>query len=383
MAVTSGVGQQADGRPVVVKEAGPGADAEGLRAEAQVLEAAAHPGVVGVLDLVELPDGGVRLTTAFAGGHSLRRARNPAALLTLLAATASTLADLHARGVVHGALDADHVLVSASDRTLLCGFAPGPSAEASADVTAFGLLVAEVVREGRGPDLDELRRIAQRAGATPAPTMASVATMLDALLSPAPAARAPRRPKIPASTVLAVAGTLAGVLAAALVVTLVLRGAGGSGEQATPTTALPRAITTTGPPAELEPSTSCPAPEARGATAADVDGDGCTEAVTVANGVVEAGGDRWLVGAPSDVVTVGDWDCDGTATAALVRPATGEAWLFEAWPAAGEEGAGRPLSAPPGTVDAAGVDPDGDGCPELQAIDAGGARTPLDVSGAA
>ena len=74
MAVSSGVGRGADGRPVVVKQAGAGVDAERLRGQAAILGAAAHPGVVEVVDLVDLPDGGVRLTTAFVGGGPLRGA---------------------------------------------------------------------------------------------------------------------------------------------------------------------------------------------------------------------------------------------------------------------------------------------------------------------
>ncbi|MDQ3146828.1 MAG: hypothetical protein M3R01_07825, partial [Actinomycetota bacterium] len=235
MTMTSGVGRNADGRPVVVKEAGPGEEAEQLRAQAGVLTAAEHPGVVEVIELVALPDGGARLTTAFAGGSSLRRVRSTAALLPLLAATASTLADLHARGIVHGALDADHVLVSAADRTVLCGFAPDATGGAGADVAAFGALVAELVTEGHAGGTDGLRRIAERAAATPAPTMASVASMLAALHAPTPGPRASRRPRIPAWT----GAALAGAVVVALIATLVLRHGAASDERSAAPSVLP------------------------------------------------------------------------------------------------------------------------------------------------
>jgi hypothetical protein len=70
--------------------------------------------------------------------------------------------------------------------------------------------------------------------------------------------------------------------------------------------------------------------------AADVDGDGCAEVVRVDGRVVEAGGARWSLGEPGDVATVGDWDCDGTASPALLRPATGAVFVFTRWAADGE-----------------------------------------------
>lgn len=50
---------------------------------------------------------------------------------------------------------------------------------------------------------------------------------------------------------------------------------------------------------------------------------------------VEVGGRRYEVGEPGDRVSVADWDCDGSATAGLVRPETGEVFLFGEWPTTG------------------------------------------------
>ncbi|NCG25747.1 MAG: hypothetical protein GWP47_16645, partial [Actinobacteria bacterium] len=44
-------------------------------------------------------------------------------------------------------------------------------------------------------------------------------------------------------------------------------------------------------------------------------------------------GRRYAIGQPGDVAVVGDWDCDGTDTPALLRPATGEIAVFSDWPA--------------------------------------------------
>ena len=52
--------------------------------------------------------------------------------------------------------------------------------------------------------------------------------------------------------------------------------------------------------------------------------------------VLEHGGRRYAVGATGDFVETGDWDCDGQATAAIVRPSTGGVVLFDVWPDPGE-----------------------------------------------
>ncbi|HEY8526880.1 MAG TPA: hypothetical protein VIL48_18050 [Acidimicrobiales bacterium] len=70
--------------------------------------------------------------------------------------------------------------------------------------------------------------------------------------------------------------------------------------------------------------------------AADVDGDGCPEPVRVEGRIVEAGGRRWSLGEPGDVAAVGDWDCDGSASPALLRPGTGDVFVFPRWASAGE-----------------------------------------------
>jgi hypothetical protein len=50
------------------------------------------------------------------------------------------------------------------------------------------------------------------------------------------------------------------------------------------------------------------------------------------DGRIEHAGRRYAVGEPGDVVLLGDWDCDGTASPAVHRPATGQVWRFDAWP---------------------------------------------------
>jgi hypothetical protein len=46
---------------------------------------------------------------------------------------------------------------------------------------------------------------------------------------------------------------------------------------------------------------------------------------------VDRDGERWRVGEPGDLVAVGDWDCDGTSTPAVLRPSEARLFLFAGW----------------------------------------------------
>lgn len=61
---------------------------------------------------------------------------------------------------------------------------------------------------------------------------------------------------------------------------------------------------------------------------------------------------KYRLGEASDRLAVGDWDCDGLATPALVRPGTGEVFVFARWATATE-----PLTLAPTAVVAAGATP--------------------------
>ena len=52
--------------------------------------------------------------------------------------------------------------------------------------------------------------------------------------------------------------------------------------------------------------------------------------------VLHHNGRRYAIGLAGDLVATGDWDCDGHATPAIVRPDTGDVVLFDAWPGPGE-----------------------------------------------
>ncbi len=60
----------------------------------------------------------------------------------------------------------------------------------------------------------------------------------------------------------------------------------------------------------------------------DVDGDGCDDEVRLDGEIVEIDGARYALGIPGDIAAVGDWDCDGLATARVLRATTGEVFEF-------------------------------------------------------
>lgn len=125
-----------------------------------------------------------------------------------------------------------------------------------------------------------------------------------------------RPPPGPARGRLLALGAVALVIAAVGMAGAVIIGSGGGAD------------TSRSEPEAAAPGRDCP-PAA--APAADVDGDGCPEPLVVDGTTVDAGIARWSLGEPGDLVTVGDWDCDGGASAALLRPATGDVFVFTAW----------------------------------------------------
>ena len=120
-----------------------------------------------------------------------------------------------------------------------------------------------------------------------------------------------------------------------------------------------------------------------GALTADVDGDGCPDAVSMQDGVVLAGTRRWLVGTAADTAAVGDWWCTGQRSLAVLDLDTGNVFAFAGWanpghevpaPLVGEVAGGRSLRA---------ADVDGDGCNELIVERASGSPGVLHVPKAA
>ena len=93
----------------------------------------------------------------------------------------------------------------------------------------------------------------------------------------------------------------------------------------------------------------------------------------VDGGGVSAGSARWTLGEPGDVIAVGDWDCDGRAAPALLRPATGDVFVFPGWAAEGEPVTVKARDRLPGAVAIRGERAK-DGCDDL-VVDLGSGAT--------
>ncbi len=396
-----------------------GSDGVGrLAHEASVLRASRHPGVVEMIDFSERgdgPDSSAELRTAFVGTHSLATI-GPMSVeraAGVVAAVASIVADLHEIGVVHGRLEPAHVLIGPGGLPVLCGFAgggrpghvppPGPERPAefvdpacppgapllaATDVFGLGTLLRALLaasvddvepipepRRGRlgrswtgfhrralltladhaTADDPRLRPTARAFAATVGDTVPNATLGATDTPRPQGTPRGPRRLG---------RGALLAVGLGAVILGVQQLSSGGEHFSTVDTFVRgtePSTLTTRTTSTTLAPTTATTAP-----TTTLV-----PEAVGAAP-VIESAGVRYSVGRPGDEVAVGDWDCDGHPTAAVVRPATGEVFVFASWAAPGEELTVTPVLRIPGARDPTVDDPDRDGCPALVVSDASG-----------
>ena len=92
---------------------------------------------------------------------------------------------------------------------------------------------------------------------------------------------------------------------------------------------------------------------------------------------VRSGGQRWAVGDAGDLVAVGDWDCDGTSTPAVLRPSEGTVFVFDEWaPADG----GRVSSRSGGSAPTDAVSFASAGCGAATVGTAGGGEVTIEVA---
>lgn len=452
------------GRPVLLKSAAAGPEADRLRREAAALRLASHPGVVQVVALDEDDEGGVVLRLAVAGTRTFADLRTDlVAAARALAGLATTVADLHDLGLVHGRVTADHVVLDGAGRAVLCGFAdaaPRGELDPAGDVLGLGVLLGSILsragadgewepiperRFGRGdrwlgfvrralltladqatdddparrptarafaasvlaslpaataghrppvlPDLVAgVARLRRGAGATPATASSAAEEPLDAvamLEGPTSSPGAAPRPRV-----LALVDRLGGVatpLAAALGLGLLVFGVGAllrpapgpSTSLAAPTPSTTTAASSDRPGSSTTTTTTTTTTRTDATTpgcgsapppTADPDGDGCPSTVLIGDAVVEVDGVRYGVGRPGDLLAVGDWDCDGLATVALVHRGSGEVFLFDGWASGGAEATATSLGTVPGAEALEAVGAAG-GCGRLVVVDADGDRT--------
>jgi hypothetical protein len=374
---------ESDGRLVTRKRSRDDADAVRLAHEADVLAAAQHPGVVELASCE--PDGaGVSLVTRFVGTHSLDTL-GPISVeraAGLVAALAETVADLHDLGVVHGRIDPSHVLIGTGGRPVLCGFAgggrigttppPGPTAapgfgdpaatdEAAltpqVDVFGLGSLMRALIVDG-GSEIEPIPDRRYALGRVHMPWSGyqgrALLTLADRATDEAPLRRPPARrlaadildtvpaahldedafaalrssareiePSRPTRWV-----TLAAIGTGLVLVLLGITGLRGEGSGAT-----------------LDDAFTAPSSAATSAPSSSV------EALVEDGRIIVLGTQRFEVGVAGDRVTVGDWNCDGVATPAVLRPSTGAVFVFDGWASDGADVSVSPTRTIVGGVD--------------------------------
>src|SRR5690606_21431254 len=101
--------------------------------------------------------------------------------------------------------------------------------------------------------------------------------------------------------------------------------------------------------------------------------------LVVDGSTVDAGVARWTLGEPGDLVTVGDWDCDGEASAALLRPTTGDVFVFAAWAQTDEPVTVSASQQVDGGIGIRAQPADGDGCDRLLVDRADGSAATVEV----
>ncbi len=367
--------------PVFVKHPTAG-DPTRRQTEADILRVLRHPGVVEVVSVEERPDGTeLRLAQVPDAVDLLHHeVLTPCEMAEIFGQICQTLSDIHAAGFVHGNLGAEHILVDTNLRVVLCGF--GNTSPIRSESRPDGLDPAlDVIAAGRLLDrelerlddniedslLTSLRHIASLAEAhqVTKATAASLALRLHQMSNAAPTesstADHDHSTKTGWRQLLNDHHTLvASSIAAAIVFTFVFVAFGwltrpddvAADETQTTTTDMapnPRSAATPeddiparSSGAELVFATPALCLDSAGArnsgpetNLADLDGDGCLETWSAASGVLTADGQRYALGSTGDLVTVGDWNCDGVATPALVH-SSGEVFLFPLWPENGD-----------------------------------------------
>ena len=372
----------------VLRKSARGGQRAALRREAEVLRALGGHGVVRLIEIVDGADV-TELVVLDTGGPSLAAAlADPAtdsrSALRLLADACDAVSRLHEQGWAHGDLRADHVLLTRRHHIRLCSLGDAVSLGTEpdggrADRVALLRIVDDWTRSAGtdgspmssrirsrvlarrthrlpdDPDPRLLGRILRRTAAT-----GLAVPSRDRIRLPLPlrSGRRVRRVAVPAVTIILVAG----IAWFALPSHGPDPGPGGSDSGGGTAHTTQMSTTTTvalgaAPPApETAAASGCRAVER---SRPDVDGDGCGDDVSIEHDVVVAGGHRYRVGRVGDLAAIGDWDCDGTSTIAVLRPEDGTVHVFDRWALDG-----RPAQAATwGRVDgAATIAAPADGC---------------------
>jgi hypothetical protein len=402
------------GLPVAVKVASTDDERRRLHHQARALGLVARPGVVRLLDH-DIEAG--HLVTAWQPGSPLSSgsiaAKPLVQQLQYMADTAALIDAIHLDGWSHGSLDSDHVIVTSTDTVVICGFGDAVFVEDDSDghghtvrrdVEALVSMVRRLADEHLRlrPTTSRLLRLPGRT-ATPArpswlieldtrwsrsPNLTahevarSLTAALPRVVTARPAAR--RRVPIPAGSSRRIAigaAAIAGVIAGALMLRAIAP-LGGSSAAAQPTTppTLPRPIpavpidsvpSSTVPPTTVPPTTVPPTtlltttvppttvpPTTVPPTTVPIDPCALCLPDARIDGVITVDGRTYrLSGDADDIVVMGDWDCDGTATPAVLHRPSGNLDRFDHWATDGATAEAVRVDTDPAAIGVSG-DPD-------------------------
>ena len=385
----------------VVKQ-GSGRERAPLRHEADLLRRLAGSRVVDVVEVREHDDL-TELVLVEAGHRCLADLDLSTTDLTLRALQRLTeaVAELHERGWSHGAICAEHAVVNQRGNVRLCSLGSARPAgdgfgDLDDDLSALLAVIEHLterptaqrsgVRDGleRARTRRQLERLVDRArrqldrGELSAATMAH--DLRDLRRSIAGGSRwvGVSRPR---TLVLSSVGAIAAILVVSTALasssdppapTAADRTVSPKTSTVAPPTSTPTAPAPTGAASTGVSDGSCAGP------VVDIDGDGCDDEVLVDGEIVEVGGTRYALGIPGDTAVVGDWDCDGRATARVLRATSGEVFEFDTWATADADTVGRLVGTVEGAVGIVrGDDPTEIGCDVLHVVAADGSKEEL------
>lgn len=339
-----------------------------LRREAEILSRSRHPGVVELRAVTDTPEQFTVVTATPEGTVLAETSLTLEEVAGVCAVLATTVADLHDIGVAHRRIGPAAVVVAPDGRPVLDDFReatwiPGPVKRrpaqelARADDRALGSLLLGVLPSSvvdAAPRRRRLRPVRHRdsgafladIGARAADGRLTARALADAIVEGVPGARLPAA-RVPQPTTVGAAEDMAAVA-----------------DDAVPSTG-PGPVSTR---ARDEPPTATSGDEpfggARRPPLAALLAIVLVSAATLAvlahhhrgrwttppyDGVLVIGGHRYALGRPGDAVAVGRWWC-GTATPAVLRPATGDVWVFDAVPTGTDPRSGRLVATVPGGV---------------------------------